>query len=93
MASRVLVTAGASGIGLEIARAFAEKGSSVYTCDINEEALDSARSEIKGLQTRQCDVGDRAAVEAMVKDAAERLDGIDVLVVPPGPATSQGSGK
>ncbi|MEA1013702.1 SDR family oxidoreductase [Sphingosinicella sp. LY1275] len=80
MASRVLVTAGASGIGLEIVRAFAEKGSSVYTCDIDEEALNSARSEIPGLQTSKCDVGERAEVEAMVKDAAERLGGIDVLV-------------
>jgi NAD(P)-dependent dehydrogenase (short-subunit alcohol dehydrogenase family) len=80
MASRVLVTAGASGIGLEIARAFAGNGASVYTCDIDEDALDSARSEIPGLQTATCNVGERAEVEAMVKDAAERLGGIDVLV-------------
>jgi NAD(P)-dependent dehydrogenase (short-subunit alcohol dehydrogenase family) len=33
-----------------------------------------------GLITRHCNVGDRAAVEAMVADAAPRLGGIDVLI-------------
>lgn len=80
MASKVLITAGASGIGLEIARAFVDGGANVFACDIDEAALDRARSELSGLQTGRCDVGEEAEVEAMVADAAARLGGIDVLV-------------
>jgi NAD(P)-dependent dehydrogenase (short-subunit alcohol dehydrogenase family) len=77
---RVLLTAGAGGIGLAIARAFHAEGARVYTCDIDEPALARAAAELPGLMTRHCNVGDRAAVEAMVADAAQRLGGIDVLI-------------
>jgi len=36
---RVLVTAGASGIGLATARAFAAEGARILICDIDEKAL------------------------------------------------------
>ena len=56
MAQRVLVTAGASGIGKEIARAFAEIGAKVCVCDINAKALDTAAKDISGLKTVVCDI-------------------------------------
>ena len=42
MPSRVVVTAGASGIGLEIVRAFPDSGAAVYTCDIAPGASEKA---------------------------------------------------
>jgi NAD(P)-dependent dehydrogenase (short-subunit alcohol dehydrogenase family) len=76
----VLITAGANGIGLALARAFHADGARVYICDLDEPALARAASALPGLLTRACDVGDRAAVAAMVADAAARLGGIDVLI-------------
>ena len=43
MAQRVLITAGASGIGKEIAKAFAAIGASVCVCDIDVKALETQR--------------------------------------------------
>lgn len=77
---KVLVTAGASGIGKEIAAAFLSAGDSVYTCDINQDALNAAAGELPGLKTGVCDVGDRKQIEAMVADAAAQLGGIDILI-------------
>jgi NAD(P)-dependent dehydrogenase (short-subunit alcohol dehydrogenase family) len=77
---KVLVTAGASGIGLAIARAFHAAGARVYICDIDVAALARVAGELPGLITRSCNVGDRAHVTAMVADAAQKLGGIDVLV-------------
>jgi NAD(P)-dependent dehydrogenase (short-subunit alcohol dehydrogenase family) len=80
MAARVLVTAGASGIGLEIARAFRAAGAGVYICDIDQAGLDRARAGLPGVHAGLCDVSHDASVEAMVAEAAQMLGGIDVLV-------------
>jgi NAD(P)-dependent dehydrogenase (short-subunit alcohol dehydrogenase family) len=77
---KVLITAGASGIGLAIARAFHSNGARVYICDIDSAALERAAGDLPGVLTRLCNVGDRAAVTAMVADAAQRMGGLDVLV-------------
>ena len=42
---RVLVTAGASGIGAAVARAFCEAGAHVHVCDIDRTALDRLATE------------------------------------------------
>lgn len=80
MAQRVLVTAGANGIGLAIARAFAGGGARVAVCDIDEAALEAARAAIPGLTALRCDVARRAQAGAMVDEAAGALGGLDVLV-------------
>jgi NAD(P)-dependent dehydrogenase (short-subunit alcohol dehydrogenase family) len=77
---KVLVTAGASGIGKEIAAAFLAAGDSVYTCDINRAALDAAAHELPGLKTGLCDVGDGKQIETTMADAVSQLGGIDILV-------------
>jgi len=78
MPQRVLVTAGASGIGREIARAFKATGASVFVCDIDAAALESAAKE--GLLTTRCDMSKRAEIERMVPEAVQALGGLDVLV-------------
>lgn len=80
MTQRVLVTAGASGIGMEIARAFVGNAAKVCICDIDVKALETAKNAIPGLLTTVCDVSKRQDIERMVATAAEVLGGLDVLV-------------
>jgi NAD(P)-dependent dehydrogenase (short-subunit alcohol dehydrogenase family) len=73
---KVLVTAGANGIGLAIATAFHEAGAQVHVCDIDAKAADSLPA---GIGFTQADIGDEAQVEQVFRDAAA-LDGLDVVV-------------
>ncbi|SAK52084.1 3-ketoacyl-ACP reductase [Caballeronia temeraria] len=79
-AQRVLVTAGANGIGHAITEAFVSAGAKVFVCDIDEAALGRLQAHMPGVTTSVCDMGDRAAAARMVDDAAAALGGIDVLV-------------
>jgi NAD(P)-dependent dehydrogenase (short-subunit alcohol dehydrogenase family) len=77
---RVLITAGAAGIGREFARAFAANGAKVFICDIDEKNLDAMAKEIPGLTAQRCDMGKRSEIERMVPDAVKALGGLDVLI-------------
>jgi NAD(P)-dependent dehydrogenase (short-subunit alcohol dehydrogenase family) len=80
MNQKVLVTAGAAGIGLEIVKAFAATGAKIFVCDINETALKELEQNVQGVITKVCDVSKRSDVESMVTFGAEALGGLDVLV-------------
>ena len=54
---RVLITAGASGIGLATARAFVREGARVYVTDVDREALDPLAHSDPALLRCVCDVG------------------------------------
>jgi len=77
---RVLVTAGASGIGREIAHAFAGAGARVAVLDIDADALSNLQAEVPTIITGRCDLGELAQIEAAVPRAIEALGGLDVLV-------------
>jgi len=74
---RVVVTAGAAGIGRAIARTFVEHGARVHICDVEEAALSALDGEIT--KTR-ADVSRVEDVERLFHDAEQRLGGLDVLV-------------
>jgi len=80
MVQRVLITAGAAGIGKEVARAFAAHGAQVCVCDIDAQALEAAAREVPGLKTLLCDISRRQDIERMVPAAVAALGGLDVLV-------------
>src|SRR5579863_3523658 len=80
MPQRVLITAGAAGIGREFARAFAATGARVFVCDIDGKALGAVAKELPGLIAQACDMSRRAEIERMVPDAIARLGGLDVLI-------------
>jgi NAD(P)-dependent dehydrogenase (short-subunit alcohol dehydrogenase family) len=78
--AKVLVTAGAGGIGLEIARAFIREGAKVHVCDVDEAALAALTRSDPQVSASRCDVSDRKAVAALFDDALKALGGLDVLV-------------
>src|SRR5271157_5833593 len=80
MSQRVLVTAGASGIGREIVRAFVANGARVFVCDIDAKGLELLAQELPGLTTKICDVSKREDIERMVAFGVDALGGLDVLV-------------
>ena len=80
MTQRVLITAGAAGIGREFARAFSANGAKVFVCDIDEAALAAIAKEIPGLVAQRCDMSSRAEITRMVPAAVEALGGLDVLI-------------
>lgn len=80
MVQKVLVTAGAGGIGLAIARAFARGGAQVYVVDIDAIALEALAQESPRIQCSRCDLSNRAEIEQMVPAAVAKLGGLDVLV-------------
>src|SRR6187431_2379203 len=88
---RVLVTAGASGIGAAIAHAFHESGARVHVCDIDPSALARLSGEIPGLTTSVADASCAAEVDRVFHDLAAALGGLDVLVNNAGIAGPTGS--
>ncbi len=77
---RVLVTAGANGIGLAIARAFADEGAQVFVCDIDQAALAELGTSDPALKATLCDVSNRASVAKLFEDVSIAFGGLDVLV-------------
>ena len=80
MNQRVLITAGAAGIGREIAHAFAATGARVFVCDIDAAGLERLGQEIPGVLTARCDIANRADIHRMMAAAVVALGGLDVLV-------------
>ncbi|AOF87352.1 short chain dehydrogenase family protein [Hydrogenophaga sp. RAC07] len=77
---RVLVTAGASGIGAAIARAFSEAGASVHVCDIDRAAIDRLASEAPEITASLADASVEREVDLVFEDVLGTLGGLDVLV-------------
>ncbi len=77
---KVLVAAGAPGIGAVIALAFAEMGAQVMICDVDEAALARCSEDQPSIHPVKTDVSDSAAVERMFEQVRSTLGGLDVLV-------------
>jgi NAD(P)-dependent dehydrogenase (short-subunit alcohol dehydrogenase family) len=77
---RVLVTAGAGGIGHCIARAFNANGARTHVCDIDTDRLRALEATDRTITAWHCDVADRSAVESLFERIEQAMGGIDCLV-------------
>lgn len=81
---RVVITGASSGIGVAAARECAREGADVALLARSKSGLDKAAAvaRAEGVQAHviAVDLTDRAAAEQAIADAADRLDGIDVVI-------------
>jgi NAD(P)-dependent dehydrogenase (short-subunit alcohol dehydrogenase family) len=79
-----VVTGGASGIGLGVARRLAAEGARLSLWDRDATRLAEAAAELGGAHQVMLDLVDPSAVERAAHDAAAHLGGIDILVASAG---------
>jgi NAD(P)-dependent dehydrogenase (short-subunit alcohol dehydrogenase family) len=76
-----IVTGGASGIGLEIAKGFGQQGARVCIADVLPAACDEAALSVSnGAFGHVLDVRDRRSMDQLVSDVVAKAGGIDILV-------------
>ena len=83
---RVFITGGARGIGAALARRLHERGAHVALAGLEPELLEEVARSCGDAPWHECDVTDRAQVEAAVSSSVERLGGLDVVVANAGVA-------
>ncbi len=97
MAKTVLITGGASGIGLLTGQCYAREGENVVLVDINKDALDEKVDEIAAYNPNvlgvAADIRDYDAVVRARDAAVERFGSIDILVNCAGGAETRLYGK
>lgn len=78
--ARVLVTAGAAGIGRAIAELLIAHGARVHICDVNAAALQSFATCYPDQGATLADVSDDKAVAGLFENLHGRLGGLDALI-------------
>ncbi|GAA4303343.1 SDR family oxidoreductase [Nibribacter koreensis] len=80
----VLITGGSRGLGLVLARMFAEQGARIAICSRTQDQLDKACAELReggaAVLGFNCDVSDRDQVSAMVSEIKQKLGPVEVLI-------------
>lgn len=78
--NRVLITGGSRGIGLALARAFADHGNEVLVVARSKERLDALRAQHPGLRTFAADLSVADELEALRDHVVAEFPSVNVLV-------------
>ncbi|MBC7663995.1 MAG: SDR family NAD(P)-dependent oxidoreductase, partial [Caulobacter sp.] len=76
----ILVTGGAGGIGLELARQLLARGNTVIVTGRDAGRIEEARRRLPGLHGIVSDVADPASIEALHREVTATFPALDVLV-------------
>jgi short-subunit dehydrogenase len=97
VSKNVLITGASRGLGEGMARHFAERGYGLALTARNPDSLADLVAELEGKASRLCvralDVTDHERIAPVLRECAEELDGIDIVVVNAGIAVAARSGE
>lgn len=77
---KIVITAGASGIGYAIAHLLHAQGAQIAICDVDADALQRASGELGNCIAVQADVSDEDAVEAFFNTVSKNFGHLDALI-------------
>lgn len=78
--NKILITGGATGIGLGLAERFLQEGNTVLICGRRQEALDAAQAQFPALITFSCDLEQASERVRLYQWVAEAHSDLTVLV-------------
>jgi uncharacterized oxidoreductase len=76
----ILITGGATGIGLALAGLFMKSGNEVIICGRREDRLDEARKKLPGLHAKRCDISSKSDLESLYVWLDANFKELNVLV-------------
>ena len=76
---RVLITAGAGGIGRVMCETFVKAGAKVHICDVVSAAMEETVRAL-GVSASLCDVSNLEQVDRLFTDVTKQLGGLDILI-------------
>ena len=76
----IVISAGAAGIGAEIAKSLSENGASVIVGDKDEVALKRLENDHPKIRTNQVDVSNESEVLGFFEDTTSHFGKIDALI-------------
>jgi uncharacterized oxidoreductase len=74
----ILITGGASGIGLGLAQAFKQRGNQVIVAGRSQAKLQAAK--VQGLETLSVDMTSAKSIEALAAEATRRFPALDGVI-------------
>ena len=77
---RVLITAGAGGIGRAMTDVFYKAGARVHICDVVQTAIDATVKAFPGVSATLADVSKLSDVDQLFADVTKHLGGLDCLI-------------
>jgi uncharacterized oxidoreductase len=76
----ILITGGATGIGLALAEAFVKEGNQVIICGRRKERLEQARKKLSGIAVQVCDVAEAEQRQALLDWSLANFPHLNMLV-------------
>jgi uncharacterized oxidoreductase len=76
----ILITGGATGIGLALAEAFVKAGSEVIVCARTEDNLKLAKEKIPQLLVKKCDISKESDCEELYNWATSNFKNLNILI-------------
>ncbi len=77
---RVVITAGAAGLGREMVEVFHQAGARLFICDVSEQALQTVRAAMPDVRVMVADVSDEHQVARLFLAVEAAWQGLDVLI-------------